>query len=118
MSAGSTPFREPTEAERRLLSVLFSKCNECSPEWLTNLLVSSMDDGGMGSLRLRLKSEVDADPKLGRRAAEVQFADADGITVIASLNLSTKGLPFEMDIWKTDFSPLTRVPQFKRDDAE
>lgn len=118
MWAGSTPFREPTEAERRLLSVLFSKCDECSPEWLSSVLVSSMDDGGMGSLKLRLQSDIEADPKFGRRAAEVQFADADGIAVIASLNLSTKGLPFEMDLWKTDFSPLTRVPHFKPDGAD
>jgi len=117
MSVGSTQFREPTEREQRLLKLLFARCDQCPADWLTDLLVSSMEDGGMGSLRLCLQSSVERNPKFGRRAAEVQFADVDGVTVLVSLNLSEKGLPFEMDVWKTDFSPLVRVPRQQIDDA-
>jgi hypothetical protein len=34
----------------------------------------------------------------------------DGVLVVATLNASVDGLPFELDIWKTDFTPLKRIP--------
>lgn len=110
MSAESRKLRKPTEPERRLLQALFSRCDECSPEWLPRLLVSAMKDGGMGSLKLYLLSGTEQHRRFGRRAAEVHFTDTDGVAVIASLNLDQEGLPLEMDIWKTDFSPLVQVP--------
>lgn len=70
-----------------------------------------MDDGGMGSLQLRpagAGSEPDA--ALITRQVAVQFTDDDGVEVIASLNFRKDGLPFELDIWKTDYSPLIRIP--------
>jgi hypothetical protein len=41
--------------------------------------------------------------------AEIQFTDADGVVVIVSLHLGDDGLPLEMDVWKTDFTPLLLV---------
>ena len=38
------------------------------------------------------------------------FTDEDGVKVIASLNVDSDGHLFELDIWKTDFSPLLRIP--------
>jgi hypothetical protein len=105
-----TQLREPSEDERRLLRVLLSRCSECSSNWLANLLVSPMQDGGMGSLRLRLREDETAAGSFGKRVAELRFADIDGVQVIASLNLDSLGMPYELDIWKTDFSPLVRIP--------
>jgi len=42
--------------------------------------------------------------------AEYQFTDADGVEVLISLNVDADGRPFELDVWKTDFSPLVRMP--------
>jgi hypothetical protein len=71
-----------------------------------------MDDGGMGSLRLATDEGLQQQPGrlTGRRAAELQFIDADGVPVLASLNLDQNGELLEIDIWKTDFSPLIRIP--------
>jgi len=70
-----------------------------------------MDDGGMGSLRLATDEALQQPRRLmGRRAAELQFIDADGVTVLASLNLDQNGELLELDIWKTDFSPLIQIP--------
>ena len=42
--------------------------------------------------------------------AEIQFTDTDGVEVLASLNLDQDGKPFELDVWKTDFNALIRIP--------
>jgi hypothetical protein len=74
-------------------------------------LVEDMSDGGMGSLRF-----VDAGHRVrrfGKKIAEAKFTDEDGVPVSAVLNLDDNGEPFELDIWKVDFSPLKRYPQPK-----
>jgi hypothetical protein len=70
-----------------------------------------MSDGGMGSLRLHLQGSNAPGSTFGRRAAELQFTDADRVGVIVSLNLDKEGRPFEMDVWKTNFAPLVQVPE-------
>lgn len=110
MSDESTRFREPSDAERRLLRRLASSCSDCPPDWLQDIRVSQMDDGRMGSLRLAVRGAPVGERVFGRKAAEYQFSDTDGIQVIASLNVDQHGLPFELDVWKTDFSPLVRIP--------
>jgi len=42
--------------------------------------------------------------------SEHLFLDVDGVTVIASLNIDKDGNLFELDIWKTDYSPLIKYP--------
>jgi hypothetical protein len=68
----------------------------------------------MGSLELQLP-ETPSDPRrFGARVAELTFKDQDGVDVIASLNLDQNGLPFEVDVWKTDFSPVVEIPSFSQ----
>jgi hypothetical protein len=43
--------------------------------------------------------------------ASVQLTDADGVEAVASLNAHENGIPFELGIWKADFSKLIRIPQ-------
>lgn len=79
--------------------------------WLDRLIVSEMDDGGMGSLRLLPNGRaLSPETKFGRVASSVEFSDADGIEVSAALYLDDTGTPFELDIWKADFSKLRRIP--------
>src|SRR5512144_3185083 len=111
MSAESTALREPTAPERRLLEALARRCDNCPSDWLHGILVSPMSDGGMGSLRLHLQGRKEHGSTFGRRAAELQFTDADSVEVIVSLNLDKEGRPCEMDVWKTNFAPLVQVPE-------
>lgn len=79
-----------------------------------SLQVEDMNDGGMGSLKLAVPTS--ARPRSGRVAcrAAVQFTDADGVEVVASLNADEDGMPFELDMWKTDFTALISIPlQFR-----
>jgi hypothetical protein len=69
-----------------------------------------MNDGGMGSLELKLPQSRSDARTLGSQVAELGFVDHDGVAVIASLNVDQDGLPFELDVWKTDFSRLVRIP--------
>jgi hypothetical protein len=78
---------------------------------LENLLVEPMPDGGMGSLRLFPYGHLPGKKVFGRRVAEIQFNDIDNVDVIASLNVDNEGVLFELDVWKTDFSVLKRIPE-------
>lgn len=110
MSAESTQFREPSEPERALLTVVAGLASELDPGWLEGVKVRAMNDGGMGSLELVPQEGAASTRRFGKKVAEYQFTDADGVEVLVSLNLDEDGRPFELDIWKTDFSPLIHVP--------
>lgn len=95
-----------------LLEKLVAKSTkEFSANWKENLLVRSMDDGKMGSLLLFPGGIIENGRKFGARVSELKFNDADGVEVIASLNADELGRMFELDSWKTDFSPLIQIPQ-------
>lgn len=87
-----------------------------SPDaWIETLRVMDMDDGGMGSLSFVVATSEPSPRRVTVCRAAVQFTDADGVEVIASLNAGEDGVPFELDVWKTDFSRLIRIPdQFRR----
>ncbi len=104
-------IRKPSTQELELIKLLVRKATKVlSLNWETELRVRSMQDGEMGSLSLFPNGETTEDRKFGERISEYQFLDADGVDVIVSLNLDNKGELFELDVWKTDFSPLIRFP--------
>jgi len=72
-------------------------------------LVKNMADGGMGSLRFKARDHRDR--RFDKEIGEVLFTDQDGVLVSATVNLDNNEELFELDIWKTDFSPLKRYPQ-------
>ncbi len=112
MSDASILFRDPTGGERRLIEALFQRAPELevASDYMARVKVRPLNDGGMGSFRI---SEDPAKPihhVLADVAATLEFRDADGVLVSATLNVDTSGIPFEVDVWKTDFAPLVRVP--------
>jgi len=76
-----------------------------------SLLVETMNDGGMGSLLLFPNGVTKEKRLFGRCVSECQFTDRDGVEVIASINIDKKGELLELDIWKTDHSPLISIPE-------
>lgn len=106
--------RKPTPQEEMLLEFLIKKSASPFPtNWKEGLLVRPMDDEGMGSLSLFPKGEIIENRVFDQQVSEVQFTDQDGVEVIASLNVDNKGSLLELDIWKTDFSRLIRIPNLK-----
>jgi len=69
---------------------------------INQLLVTPMDDGGMGSLAIG--DNYDS-RQLGQEIAGYMFNDIDGTPVSAALNVDKQGNLYELDIWKVDFSP-------------
>lgn len=103
-------FRSPTGDELRLLVALSKLANIDEPDaWARGLKVRDMNDGGMGSLELQATEPRRPGPIVC--LAAVQFTDSDGVEVIASLNATDNGVPFEVDVWKTDYSALRCIPQ-------
>src|SRR5882762_449379 len=105
MSGESIQFREPSAQERRLIQALAARWPSSPRDWVKRVMVRPMTDGGMGSLELRLPESPGRSRTFGRKVAEIRFKDDDGVDVIASLNVDQHSLPFELDVWKTDFGP-------------
>lgn len=104
--------RKPTIQEINLIRHLAQKAGlELGVDWDQSLMVTPLNDDGMGSLRLEPHELVQPNRKMDRRVSEYIFKDADGVDVIASLNLDTNSELFELDLWKTDFSRLIALPQ-------
>ena len=77
---------------------------------LESIEVEPMDDGGMGSLYFPSPQKPRAQRRFGKCVARTEFTDDDGVVVSAALNVDQDGDLFELDIWKTDFSPVSSLP--------
>lgn len=105
-------MRKLSKDEARLLEVLIKKASVTLTYNLQeDLDVETMNDDGMGSLKLFPKDISGDNRVFGKQVAECMFFDEDGVNVIASLNVDDKGKIFELDVWKTDFSPLIKIPE-------
>jgi hypothetical protein len=76
---------------------------------LSDLTVQEMSDGGMGSLYIEHPTKNKEDRRFGRRLGELLYKDSDGVDVLISLNLDKEGNLYELDVWKTDFSPTINL---------
>jgi hypothetical protein len=75
-----------------------------------NMLIQKMDDGGMGSfLIFQDSSDIGLTRSFGKQIAELEFVDDDGVLVLISLNVDDQNKLLEIDIWKTDFSPVINL---------
>ena len=110
-------LRNPTLDELRLIDFLIKTSKEfcCPKDWKNRLKVQDMEDGGMGSLFLFSEGKIRKNRIFGGQISECQFKDEDGTQVIASLNIDKNGELFELDVWKTNFEKLIRIPEKIRD---
>ena len=113
-------YREFTVEEIGIISFLLRAAKKDEvyiSNFFSNTKCSNMDDGGMGSLRFVSSGKgfsIDAQ-KFGGEISSCHFTDEDGVWVSAALYIDSSGCPFELDMWKVDFSPLIRIPN---DDSE
>ena len=110
-------MRQLKKKEIRLLEELIRRSHNVFPvDWKSHLLVSDLSDGGMGSLALHPRGMDDyKEHRWGSQASDGLVDDVDGVTVVASLYLDERGELYELDIWKTDWSPLIEIPLDFRD---
>lgn len=101
--------RRLRRAEEELLIELLKRASMSDlASKIPTLLVADMNDENMGSLRF-VNASSKREPRFGKQASEVMFKDDDGIEVIATLNVDQDGNLYELDVWKTDFSPTLRL---------
>ena len=104
-------YRIPTKQEEQLIELLVHKSSlKMSEDWKNGLSVCPMDDGEMGGLYLFPQGKIIESRKFGKQISEFQFKDIDGVEVIASLNVDVDGILFELEIWKTNFEKLVKLP--------
>lgn len=107
----SMAFRKPSDSELRLLRCLVKATRSpLADRFLEGILVESMNDGGMGSLRLLSADNSGRQAVFHHVASECRFRDRDGVDVIASLYVDANGDPFELDMWKVTYTPLLEIP--------
>lgn len=102
----NTAGRHLTTAERLLLEALAPGHSELNED--RELLVEDLKDGGMGSVRFISPSRVLS--RGTREVANAEYVDDDNVLVSIALTEDADGRLFELDFWKTDFSPLRRYP--------
>lgn len=66
-----------------------------------------MSDGGMGSVKFIIPDGR----SLGMTLVEADYLDEDGVLVSIAVNADDQGGLYEVDFWKTDFSPLKQFPR-------
>jgi hypothetical protein len=76
---------------------------------INTMLVENMDDGEMGSLLFQ-SFDNNSNRSFGKILAEAEFLDKDKVPVYVQLNLDNHSQLFELDIWKVDYSPVSRLP--------
>lgn len=108
----SRAWRLLTQSEKALVGALLRRGSPLPlpANWLDKALVSPLEDSGMGSLLFRPDNSSCEQRRVICQYSEIRFRDLDGIEVSASLNLDEQMQPFELDVWKTDFSPLIAIP--------
>lgn len=104
-------IRKPTDKELILLKSLAAHASySIEEEIINNLLVSTMNDGGMGSLILYPHGFSNGSRKFGKNISSCEFVDKDGTPVSSCLFLDKNNELFELDIFKGDGSPLIEIP--------
>ena len=101
--------------EKRLLVYLVENAGDSkfTDFDIDSIRVKDMEDGGMGSLQLfPLSGSDNHDGRVfGRALSDCCFDDEDGVKVIATLNLDKQDSLFELDVWKTNYEKLIRIPE-------
>ena len=103
-------MRKLTPSEIELIKKLLSSRQADLTAFVSkaeNYCVEDMNNGGMGSLLFISKHNKER--RLGETLAEGEFMDIDEVPVMVSLNLDSDGNFYELDIWKTDFSPVIKL---------
>jgi len=103
-------MRHLKDEEKALIAKLIQglSTEALGSESLDTIRVEEMADGGMGSLSF--VRPFSGQRRFGKQFQEAMFSDADGVVVSVTINLDQDGFLFELDMWKTDFSPLKRIP--------
>ena len=91
-------MRNLTPIEREIFSKLLLKAGITAS--IDDLLVESMDDGKMGSLKIGEDHHL---KKFGRMASDYLFKDTDGVDVVASLYLDSEDNLYELDVFKSNY---------------
>ncbi len=108
-------FREFTLEEKGIITFLLHAAN-MGEGYISKFFAETgcmdMDDGGMGSIRFVPRDNVMSvdNRRFGGEVSACSFTDEDGVLVSVALYVDTSGCPFELDVWKVDFSPLIRMP--------
>lgn len=103
--------RSLRDEERALLMALLSSHQNFHhyENEIANAKVYDMADGRMGSIEFIASREQ----RLGMTLVKAEYIDVDGVSVSICINADNQGHLFELDIWKTDFSPLKQYPSPK-----
>jgi len=108
----SVPFRAISRTlvagEQRLVDELIRRAGGAVQfDGLDPRPAVAMDDRPNSSLRFLPA----AGTRFGTQASELSFIDVDGVNVLAALHVDEQQHLFELELTKSDFSPVRSIPQ-------
>lgn len=97
--------------QSEVLAYLIGKAHLKLPDkWGQDLHVINMEDGGMGSFSVVYdKNQIQENRSFGRQASDFTINDEDGIPILVTLYLDENDLPYEVDVWKINYSPVIKL---------
>jgi hypothetical protein len=98
-----------TDLEKEVLSFLLDVPLLVLESEYGSVQIRDKHDGDMGSVEFFCLEG--AQRQWGGSIASAEYTDADGITVLIHLDVDQNKQLFELDFWKTDFSPFAPVPR-------
>lgn len=98
-------MRHVLDHERALVASLFESAGVRVD--IDTLIVRPLSDGGMGSLVI---APFETSRRRGSTLSECHFFDADNVPTLVALYADQDGKPFEIDIWRVDYAPMTVWP--------
>ncbi|WP_133636748.1 DUF6984 family protein [Zavarzinia compransoris] len=104
--------RDLTAAEKAIIAEMLHGVKEGEEivNNLDNYKVATLNDGGMGSLRIFKDPE---DRTFGEFLSRKIYKDIDGTEVVISIILDRDGVFFELDVWRVDFEPVKHLGDLK-----
>lgn len=100
-------IRPINEMERGILEYLAKLANYPLSRNF-ELFVMPLSDGGMGSFSI-FQKETEQNRKFGKQISEYEFIDDDNVPVLVSFNVDENNNPFEVDIWKANYTPVINL---------
>jgi hypothetical protein len=109
MSSSHSQERFLCQEEKHLVRDLVERTRKGNEvlDSLDAIKVVDLSDGGMGSIRT---VPLDNQKRKAIPIASANYYDRDDILISVQITCDESGRLFEIDIWKTDFSPVIRYP--------
>ena len=89
-------------------------CKQVNIELPSNPLKGYQLDKSKMGFRIFTKNDCNVEEQASNSISEIMWKDSDGSPAFAKLYANAQGLPFELDIWKLNYSTPQDIAGWKK----